>query len=93
VHASGGRDTALETRRQLIEAEAARLVSLGATRRPATMEEGLDHYGVAMSDPEGNEFDINWAGCGVPGDAGSRSEKSRKSERADDEFRSTRRSV
>jgi hypothetical protein len=21
--------------------------------------EGLDHYGVAMKDPEGNEFDIN----------------------------------
>jgi hypothetical protein len=21
--------------------------------------EGLDHYGVAMQDPEGNEFDIN----------------------------------
>jgi hypothetical protein len=22
-------------------------------------EEGLDHYAVAMTDPEGNEFDIN----------------------------------
>jgi len=22
-------------------------------------EEGIDHYGVAMKDPEGNEFDIN----------------------------------
>jgi len=22
-------------------------------------EEGLDHYAVAMRDPEGNEFDIN----------------------------------
>jgi len=22
-------------------------------------QEGLDHYGVAMTDPEGNEFDIN----------------------------------
>ncbi len=22
-------------------------------------EEGLDHYGIAMQDPEGNEFDIN----------------------------------
>ena len=21
--------------------------------------DGLDHYGVAMKDPEGNEFDIN----------------------------------
>jgi hypothetical protein len=25
----------------------------------AIVEEGLDHYGVAMADPEGNEFDIN----------------------------------
>ena len=59
VHASGGRDTPLETRRELVEAEAARLVALGATRRHAIVEEGLDHYGVAMADPEGNEFDIN----------------------------------
>ena len=59
VHASGGRDTPLESRRQLVEAEAARLVALGATRRHAIVEEGLDHYGVAMADPEGNEFDIN----------------------------------
>jgi hypothetical protein len=22
-------------------------------------EEGLDHYAIAMQDPEGNEFDIN----------------------------------
>jgi glyoxalase superfamily protein len=59
VHASGGRDTPLETRRELVEAEAARLVGLGATRKGAITEEGLDHYGVAMVDPEGNEFDIN----------------------------------
>jgi hypothetical protein len=25
----------------------------------AHFEEGIDHYGVAMRDPEGNEFDIN----------------------------------
>jgi hypothetical protein len=31
---------------------------LGAGRRPSA-EEGLDHYAVAMTDPEGNEFDIN----------------------------------
>ncbi len=59
VHASGGRGNPLETRRELVEAEAARLVALGATRRHAIVEEGLDHYGVAMADPEGNEFDIN----------------------------------
>ncbi len=59
VHASGGRDTPLETRRELVEAEAARLVALGATWKGPITEEGLDHYGVAMADPEGNEFDIN----------------------------------
>ena len=59
LHASGGRDAPLETRRERVEAEAARLVALGATRKHAIVEEGLDHYAVAMSDPEGNEFDIN----------------------------------
>jgi hypothetical protein len=34
-------------------------VSLGATRLRAIVAESLDHYGVAMADPEGNEFDIN----------------------------------
>ena len=44
-YASGGRDVSLETRRERVEAEAARLVSLGATRLHAIVEEGLDHYG------------------------------------------------
>ena len=59
LHASGGRDAPLETRRERVEAEVARLVALGATRKHAIVEEGLDHYGVALTDPEGNEFDIN----------------------------------
>ena len=59
LRASGGRDAPLETRRDRVEAEAARLVALGATRKHAIVEEGLDHYAVALSDPEGNEFDIN----------------------------------
>jgi hypothetical protein len=59
VNASGGRGSSLDTRRGRVEAEAARLVSLGATRLRTIVEEGLDHYGVALSDPEGNEFDIN----------------------------------
>ena len=45
--------------RERVEAEAARLVALGATRKQAIVEEGLDHYAVALTDPEGNEFDIN----------------------------------
>lgn len=59
VHASGGREETLDVRRERVEAEAARLVALGATRLHANAEEGLDHYAVAMLDPEGNEFDIN----------------------------------
>ena len=48
-----------EVRKQRVEAEADRLVSLGATRLRELAEEGSDHYAVAMVDPEGNEFDIN----------------------------------
>jgi hypothetical protein len=59
VNASGGRGSSLDTRRERVEAEAARLVSLGATRLHPIDEEGLDHYAVALTDPEGNEFDIN----------------------------------
>ena len=59
VNASGGRGSSYDIRRERVEAEAARLVSLGATRLRAVVEEGLDHYAVAMADPEGNEFDIN----------------------------------
>jgi len=59
VEASGGRSHPLETRRERVEVEAARLEALGATRLHAIVEEGLDHYAVAMADPEGNEFDIN----------------------------------
>jgi len=59
VNASGGRGSSLETRRDRVEAEVARLVSLGATRLRTILAEGMDHYAVAMADPEGNEFDIN----------------------------------
>ncbi len=59
VNATGGRGSPFATRREQVEAEAARLVSLGATRLPTIVEEGLDHYAVALIDPEGNEFDIN----------------------------------
>ncbi len=59
VQAGGGRALPLAVRRERVEAEAARLVALGATRVRALEAEGLDHYAVAMTDPEGNEFDIN----------------------------------
>ena len=59
VRASGDRGSSPEARRERVEAEAGRLVSLGATRVHTIVEEGLDHYAVALTDPEGNEFDIN----------------------------------
>jgi Glyoxalase-like domain len=59
VHVSGGRAVPIETRRQRVDAEAQRLADLGATLVAVLAEPGLDHYGVAMKDPEGNEFDIN----------------------------------
>jgi hypothetical protein len=58
VNASGGRGSSLDIRRERVEAEAARLVSLGATRLHTDVDEALDHYAVALTDPEGNEFDI-----------------------------------
>ena len=59
VHASGGRAVPIETRRQRVDAEARRLADLGATMVGVLHEEGIDHYAVAMKDPEDNEFDIN----------------------------------
>jgi hypothetical protein len=59
VHVSGGRAIPLATRRQRVDAEARRLSDLGATLVGDLSEEGVDHYAVAMKDPEGNEFDIN----------------------------------
>jgi hypothetical protein len=59
ISVSGGRAFPLEMRRQRVDAEAERLAGLGASYVRALSEEGLDHYGIAMQDPEGNEFDIN----------------------------------
>ncbi len=62
IHASGGRDLPIETRKKRVDAEALRLCDLGATLLSdlsEELEEGVDHYAVALKDPEGNEFDIN----------------------------------
>lgn len=59
IEASGGRALALEVRKERVDAEAARLVALGATVVRVLSEDGLDHYAVAMVDPEDNEFDVN----------------------------------
>jgi hypothetical protein len=59
VHVSGGRSVPIASRKERVDAEARRLSDLGATLIGDLSEEGLDHYAVAMRDPEGNEFDIN----------------------------------
>lgn len=59
IQASGDRAEPIETRKKRVDAEADRLVGLGATRTVVMYQEGLDHYAVGMKDPEGNEFDIN----------------------------------
>jgi formylmethanofuran:tetrahydromethanopterin formyltransferase len=59
ICASGGRSVPMAIRRQRVQAEARRLASLGGTIIGVLSEEGIDHYAVAMKDPEGNEFDIN----------------------------------
>jgi hypothetical protein len=60
IHVSGERVDPIEIRKQRVDAEARRLVALGASTVGPLMEDGiLDHYAVGMKDPEGNEFDIN----------------------------------
>jgi hypothetical protein len=59
ISVSGGRAFPIETRRQRVDAEAERLAGLGASYVRVLKEKELDHYGIAMQDPEGNEFDIN----------------------------------
>jgi hypothetical protein len=58
VDASGGRAVLIQTRKQRVDAAASRLASLGAQLVEVHDTQGLDHYAVAMKDPEGNEFDI-----------------------------------
>jgi hypothetical protein len=58
VMVGGGRGVPVATRKERVDAEARRLAGLGATIIGPADAEGLNHYGVAMKDPEGNEFDI-----------------------------------
>jgi hypothetical protein len=62
IHASGQRELPIDVRKQRVDAEARRLCALGATLLSDLAkgpEPGVDHYAVALQDPEGNEFDIN----------------------------------
>ena len=58
ISVGGGRTVPIETRRQRVDAEAARLAALGAEFVSVPDAGGLNDYAVAMKDPEGNEFDI-----------------------------------
>jgi hypothetical protein len=58
VRASGGRSEPIEERRRKVDAEVARLVEAGASVAWKLDTDGVDHYGVVMRDPEGNEFCI-----------------------------------
>ena len=50
------RTAPLETRREQVDTEVERLTGLGASVVRVLAEPGMDHYGVTMHDPEGNEF-------------------------------------
>lgn len=56
-HMVADRSRPLAERRVTIDAEVERIVAAGATVvRRGTSEAGVDHYGVTLLDPEGNEF-------------------------------------
>jgi Glyoxalase-like domain len=52
----GGRSTPIAERRRRILAESDRLVGAGARQLRVLEQDGLDHFGIVMQDPEGNEF-------------------------------------
>jgi hypothetical protein len=59
LRASGGFEVPMALRKERVNAAAARFERLGATSLGPLEEPGVDHYAVAMQDPEGNEFDVN----------------------------------
>ena len=54
----GGRSVSIEERRARVRDEASRLASAGAVIIGETDSPDFDHFFIAMTDPEGNEFDI-----------------------------------
>ena len=56
INVGGGRAVPLEERRQRIDAEAKRLITLGVKIFRAFEQQG--EYWVTMLDPEGDEFDL-----------------------------------
>ena len=58
VLVGGGRSVPLHRRRSRVNVEADRLEALGATVLRVMDTPEIEHYAIAMADPEGNEFDI-----------------------------------
>ncbi|MFJ4848510.1 VOC family protein [Streptomyces sp. NPDC088733] len=54
----GGRreDVPLPVRKERVDAEGERLLAAGASRLRVLSTPDIDHYGVVLRDPEGNEF-------------------------------------
>jgi hypothetical protein len=52
----GGRRVPIEERRRRVRAEADRLVKAGARQLAELSQDGMDHFGIVLQDPEGNEF-------------------------------------
>lgn len=58
VLVGGGRTNPIEERMRLVRAKAEALADLGATVIAEHHTPEVDHFFIAMADPEGNEFDI-----------------------------------
>lgn len=58
VMVGGGRAVPVDARRLKVNAEVDRLAGLGARTIRVDAPPGINHYAVAMADPEGNEFDV-----------------------------------
>jgi hypothetical protein len=54
----GARAVPREEPKARVIATAARLVAAGAVARNTTEAPDFDHFFIAMTDPEGNEFDV-----------------------------------
>lgn len=59
IDVTDGRSGSTQSRRAWVDAEVARLVTLGAQRLRVLAPEGADYYAVVMADPEGNEFCVS----------------------------------
>lgn len=56
ITVTGGRTVPVESRKPVVRAAVARLEALGATRVRELFIEGVNHFGIVLRDPEGNEF-------------------------------------